>query len=200
MAYGPCGANQWLLVPDHPSNWFTLQCNMHLGGLNLQLTFFSLFSKGKCCQADCLQVLQKYFMHILCHLGNPMLDSICDAKHLHQPTFKRKVLCFSYKIFNKETFERVLGGKTWCSFGQGHYLETTTKCLTCQRFQQKEALANARARKQDRRATSCSLLEIGPGEGLSVWEVELIWWPSLYSWCSEHGKLTFCFFGTKMSL
>lgn len=134
----------------------------------MQLTFFSLFSKGKRCQADCLQVLQKYFMHILCRLGNPMLDSICDAKHLHQPTFKRKVLCFSYKIFNKETFERVLGGKTCCSFGQGHYLETTTKCLTCQRFQQKEALANARARKQDRRATSCSLLEIGPGEGLCM--------------------------------
>ena len=57
-----------------------------------------------------------------------------------------------------------------------------------------QAYEKAKARKQDSRPTSRSYLDIGPGEGRCTRELELIWWPSLYSRCSECGKLTFRFF------
>ena len=53
---------------------------------------------------------------MLFRLGNPMLDSIRDAKHLRQPIFKRKARRFSYKMFNEETFERLLGEQDMLQF------------------------------------------------------------------------------------
>ena len=155
---------------------------MHLCGLNLYLPFFlSLFSNGKWCCVDCPQVLQKYFEHMLCHLGNPMLDSVRDAKHLRQPIFKRKARRFSYKIFNKETFEQLLGEQDMLQFWPRALFRKSDEVPYLSEIPAEEALAYARprARKQDTRPTNRSLLEIGPGEGRCTREVELIWWLSL---------------------
>ena len=61
------------------------------------------------------------------------------------------------------------------------------------------AIAKARARKPAARPTSRSVFNINMGEGRCTREVELIWWPSLYSY-SRYGKLTIRFFIQKTSL
>lgn len=62
-----------------------------------------------------------------------------------------------------------------------------------------DALELARARKPAARPTSRSSIDISLGEGRSTREVELIWWPSLYS-SSPYGKLTLRFFVKKTSI
>ena len=135
-------------------------------------------------------------------LGNPMLDSVRDAPHLRQPIFKRKARRFSYKIFNEGTFKRVLGEQDMLQFRPQALFRNSDEVPDVSEMPAEEALAYARgrARKQDSRPTSRSFIDIGPGEGRCTREVELIWWPSLYSRCSEYGKLTFRFFVRKTSL
>lgn len=186
------------LVPDHPGKrlprnaLFLFRMNLHL--------FLSLI--GKWCHIDCLQVPQKYFAHMLHQLGNPMLDSVRDVRHLRQPIFKRKARRFSYKIFNEETFERVLQEQDILQFRPRALFRNSDEVADVSEMPAEEALAyaRARARKQDSRPTSRSIIEIGQGEGRCTRELELVWWPSLYSRCSEYGKLTFRFFVTKTSL
>ncbi|RMX36689.1 hypothetical protein pdam_00025693 [Pocillopora damicornis] len=163
------------LVPDHPGKW---------------------------CHVDCLQVPQKYFAHLLCRLGNPMVDSVRDAPHIRQPIFKRIARRFSYKIFNEETLKLVLEEQDLLQFRPKALFRNSDEVPDISEMSAEEALAyaKARARKQDSRPTSRSYLDIGPGEGRCTRELELIWWPSLYSRCSEYGKLTFRFFVRKTSL
>ena len=59
--------------------------------------------------------------------------------------------------------------------------------------------AKARAKKPIPRPTSRSSMEISTGKGRSTREVELIWWPSLYS-RSLYGKLTLRFYVKKTSI
>ena len=131
-----------------------------------------------------------------------MLDSVRDAPHLRQPIFKRKARRFSYKIFNEETFERVLGEQDKLQFRPRALFRNSDEVRDVSEMPAEEALAyaKARARKHDSRPTSRSYMEIGPGEGRCTREVELIWWPALYSRCSEYGKLTVRFFVRKTSL
>lgn len=141
-----------------------LHRNTTFAWLELTINFlFSLLSKGKWYHVDCLQVPQKYFAHMLCRLGNPMLDSIRDAKHLRQPIFKRKARSFSYKIFNEETFERLLGEQDMLQFRPRALFRNSDEVPDLSEMPAEEALAYAiaRARKQDSRPTSRSLLEIG---------------------------------------
>ena len=60
--------------------------------------------------------------------------------------------------------------------------------------------ARTRARKKDSRPTSHSCIDIVPGGGRCTREVDLIWWPGLYTQCSEYGKLTLRFFVRKISM
>lgn len=150
----------------------------------LHLTLFS--SKGKWCHVDCLQVPQKYFAHLLCRLGNPMVDSVRDAPHIRQPIFKRIARRFSYKIFNEETLKLVLEEQDLLQFRPKALFRNSDEVPDISEMSAEEALAyaKARTRKQDSRPTSRSYLDIGPGEGRCTRELELIWWPSLYSRCS----------------
>ena len=192
------------LVPDHPGKCSNPQFVLYFGvlGLTHLLTpnFFS--SKGKWCHVDCLQVPQKYFAHLLYRLGNPMVNSVRDAPHIRQPIFKRIARRFSYKIFNEETLKLVLEEQDLLQFRPRALFRNSDEVPDVSEMPAEEALAyaKARARKQDSRPTSRSYLDIGPGEGRCTRELELIWWPSLYSRCSEYGKLTFRFFVSKTSL
>ena len=131
----------------------------------LHLTLFS--SKGKWCHVDCLQVPQKYFAHLLCRLGNPMVDSVRDAPHIRQPIFKRIARRFSYKIFNEETLKLVLEEQDLLQFRPKALFRNSDEVPDISEMSAEEALAyaKARARKQDSRPTSRSYLDIGPGEG-----------------------------------
>ena len=191
------------LVPDHPGKCSNPQSVLYFGVLGLTHLHLTLFSsKGKWCHVDCLQVPQKYFAHLLCRLGNPTVDSVRDAPHVRQPIFKRIARRFSYKIFNEETLKLVLEEQDLLQFRPKALFRNSDEVPDISEMSAEEALAyaKARARKQDSRPTSRSYLDIGPGEGRCTRELELIWWPSLYSRCSEYGKLTFRFFVRKTSL
>ena len=129
-----------------------------------------------------------------------MLDSVRDAPHLRQPIFKRRAR--RYKIFNEETFERLLEEQDMLQFRPRALFRNRDEVPDVLEMSPEEALvyARTRARKKDSGPTSRSCIDIGPCEGRCTREVELIWWPGLYSRCSQYGKLTLRFFVRKTSL
>lgn len=64
------------------------------------------------------------------------------------------------------------------------------------------ALSKERAKKNIQklgRPTSSSTIEINYGEGRCTREMEFIWWPTLYSQDSGHGKLSVRFYLKKVT-
>ena len=131
-----------------------------------------------------------------------MVDSVRDVPHRRQPIFKRKVRRLGYKVFNEESFERVLEEQDTLQFRPRALFRNNDEVPDVSEMEAEEALAfaRARARKPATRPTSRSFIDIGLGEGRCTRQVELIWWLSLYSQCSQYGKLTLPFFVTKTSL
>lgn len=76
---------------------------------------------------------------------------------------------------------------------------TTTATMKYPTVDDALAFAKQRARQQATRPTSRSIMEVGLGEGRKTREVELIWWPRLYSH-SYYGKLTVRFYVRKTSI
>lgn len=159
------------------------------------------FSTAKWCRVDCHQVPEKYFAHMLNRLGSPMLDSVRDVSHRRQPIFKRNARRLSYKIFDEQTFKGLLEEQDSLQFKSEALFRNHDEVPDVSDMEAEKALAiaKARARKPAARPTSRSVFNIGMGEGRCTREVELIWWPSLYSY-SRYGKLTIRFFIQKTSL
>ena len=61
------------------------------------------------------------------------------------------------------------------------------------------AKLKAQNRSQKETPTSISEMEVGLGEGRATREIELIWWPHLYS-SVEFGKLTIRFYIHKVNV
>ena len=61
-----------------------------------------------------------------------------------------------------------------------------------------DLLLRARNQTMRMKATSKSEICVGYGQGRATRELELIWWPSLYT--SSHGKLTIRFYVQKLGL
>ena len=104
MAWGPVGVNQWITGREIP----TLQY-VYSVWLELTLNNFFLSLKGKWCHVD-LPSSKAEVLHLHAPLPRKLYagQCVCDVPHLCQLIFKRKAWCFSYKIFNEETFEWVL--------------------------------------------------------------------------------------------
>ena len=168
---------------------------------SISFFFIFFFSIAKWCHVDCFQVPRKYFAHMLNRLGITMLDSARDAKHKRQPIFKRNTRRLSYKMYDEESFRRLLEEQDDLHFKPAALFRNDEEVPDISEMNVEEALALAkqRARKAVARPTSRSLIEIGIGEGRRTREVEFIWWPSLYSH-SQYGKLTIRFFIRKTSI
>ena len=139
---------------------------------------------------------------MLHRLGVPVLDSVRDVKHKRQPIFKRSTRRLSYKVYEENTFQRLLEEQNSLEFRPGALFRNDQEVPDLSEMDAEEALAMAkkRARKPTAaRPTSRSVIEIGHGEGRCTREVEFIWWPSLYSH-SPYGKLTIRFFIRKTSI
>ena len=145
----------------------------------------------------------KYFCHMLSRLDFPVLtDSVREVKHCRQPIFKRITRRFSYKIFDEESFRRLLDEQDVLQFRGQALFRNHEEVADITDMVAEEALELAKQRARNRTAvkpTSRSVIEIGIGEGRCSREVELIWWPGLYS-SSQYGKLTVRFFVRKTSL
>lgn len=131
-----------------------------------------------------------------------MLDSVREVKHCRQPIFKRITRRFSCKIFDEESFRRLLDEQDVLQFRRRALFRNHEEVEDISNMVAEEALELAKQRARNRTAakpTSRSVIEIGIGEGRCSREVELIWWPGLYS-SSQYGKLTVRFFVRKTSL
>lgn len=131
-----------------------------------------------------------------------MLDSVREVKHCRRPIFKRITRGFSYKIFDEESFRQLLDEQDVLQFRRQALFKNHDEVEDISNMVAEEALELAKQRARNRTAakpTSRSVIEIGIGEGRCSREVELIWWPGLYS-SSQYGKLTVRFFVRKTSL
>ena len=132
---------------------------------------------------------------MLHRLESPRLNSVCDVSHRRQPIFKRIVSRLSYKIFEEQTFKRMLEEQDALLFKPQALFSNDNEVPDVSEMEAEDALelAKARARTPAARPTSRSSIDIGIGEGHSTREVERIWWPSLYS-SSPYVKLSLRFF------
>ena len=131
-----------------------------------------------------------------------MLDSVREVKHCRQPIFKRNTRRFSYKIFDKESLRKLLDEPDVLQFRPGALFRNHEEVADISDMGAEEVLELAKRRARHHttaKPTSRSVIEIGIGEGRCTREVELIWWPGLYSF-SQYGKLTVRFFVRKMSM
>ena len=140
---------------------------------------------------------------MLHRLGIPQLDSVRDVKHKRQPIFKRNTRRLSYKVYEEDTFRRLLEEQDALQYRPGAFFrndqEVAVADISEMDAEEALALAKQRARRPAGRPTSRSVIEISSGEGRCSREVEFIWWPSLYSHL-PYGKLTIRFFVRKTSI
>ena len=131
-----------------------------------------------------------------------MLDSVRTVRHSRQPIFKRNTKRFSYKIFDEESIRRLLDEQDVLQFRPGALFRNHEEVPDISDMAAEEALELVKQRARHCTAAkpmSRSIIEIGIGEGRCTREVELIWWPGLYSF-SQYGKLTVRFFVRKTSM
>lgn len=138
---------------------------------------------------------------MLNHLDIPILDSARDVKHRRQPIIKRNTRHLSYKVYNEESFRRLLEEQDDLQYKPAALFRNDEEVPDISEMGVGEALAFAKQRAKGKvaRPTNRSLIEIGIGKGRRTREFELIWWPSLYS-RSQYSKLTIRFFIRKISI
>lgn len=147
----------------------------------------------------------EYFCHILHRLKNPPLFSVRDVRHRRQPMFKKETKRLSYKIFDEQLFREVMEEQRLVplKFSALYRNDNEVADLAEMDVEDALAMAKARAKKNIRdtgKPTSRSTIEIEHGEGRYTREVEFIWWPTLYSQASGHGKLSVRYYLKKVSL
>lgn len=160
----------------------------------LVLILISFFKTGRWVKVDSHQVPTKYFEYFI-GKANLQVNSARDVGHKAQPSYKSVTRKISYKIFNPEGFFNTLEESevtlnTEVLFSGNVVCDEQTSTTTPLSAEEEIARAKQRVhqRQQRKRPSSKSTLVVGPGEGRSTREIELIWWPGLYS-LTDHGQL-----------
>ena len=176
---------------DSPENHGQLSKNFKI--LRFSLLFNTL---GRWVKIDSHQVPAVHFEHFLFKL-QVQVNSIRETSHRAQPLYSSRTRRVSYKIFNPERLylslheQDLVVLKTEALFAGNKEIENagsyTQSSLTAE-----EEIAKAKAlayRKEGgQRPSFKSVLLVGLGNGQATREVELIWWPELYS--TSHGQMT----------
>ena len=155
----------------------------------MQNTHFG--SKNK---IDSHQVPTSYFVHFL-DKHQVQVNSNREINHSAQPVYSSRTKRVSYKIFDPERQylspqkQDLVGLKTGTLFAGNTSIHNTGSS----RFALNAEQEISRAKQLDSRhgvqkPPFKSVLLVGPGVGRSTREVEIIWWPELYS--TRHGQLT----------
>ena len=100
-------------------------------------------------------------------MESPSLDSVRNVSHRRQPIFKRTERRLSYKIFEEQTFKRILEEHDSLLFKSHALFSNQDEVPDISNMEAEEALefAKARAKKPVPRPTSRSSMEISMGEG-----------------------------------
>lgn len=145
---------------------------------------------------------KKYFEYLI-GKANLLVNAVRDVSHKAQPAYKSATRRISYKIFDAESFfdaleESQVNLNTEVLYS-GNVAYEENKSATLLSAEEEILRAKERAhipRQQRKRPSSKSTLVVGLGEGRATQEIELIWWPDLYTF-TEHGQMVIRMFVEK---
>lgn len=148
---------------------------------------------------DSHQVPKKYFEYFIGSM-RAQVNSVRLVCHKSQPSYRSLTEKISYKIFDVDNFLEALD-EGEVSFDQAMLFcgnNPADEGSTNAPLSAEEEIACAKKRANEhgvktKRLSSKTSLIVGHGEGRATREVELIWWPALYT-ISEHGQLIIRFF------
>lgn len=160
---------------------------------------------GKWARIDSHQVPTSYFQHFLVQVNAP-INSVQLRPHKSQPHYRRATEKVSYKLYDPELFFAALEEQdlvsvkeevVFCGDEENQEEEDINNNGTTaeEMIQIAKQKANI-SRRLRKRASSKSCLIVGYGKGRSTRELELIWWPNLYS-VTKHGRLIIRFYVDK---
>ena len=132
-----------------------------------------------------------YFEYLI-GKGNFQVNAVREVCHKAQPQYKSHTRRISYKVFDLDQFIDALG-ETSVTLDTEVLFSGNTVCEEeAAPLSAEEEIARAKARvnagQKRKRPSSKSTLTVGYGEGRATREIELIWWPDLYS-LTQHGNM-----------
>ncbi|KAJ7373273.1 hypothetical protein OS493_012862 [Desmophyllum pertusum] len=151
---------------------------------------------------DFHQVPRQYFEYLI-GKANLLVNAVRDVSHKAQPTYKSTTRRILYKIFDPESFfdtleESQVTLNTEVLYSGNTVCKESSSAIPL--FAEEEiARAKQRAHvpsQRRKRPSSKSTLVVGLGEGRATREIELIWWPDLYT-LIEHGQMVIRMFAEK---
>ena len=158
------------------------------------------------------QVSERYFGHLACQMGC-RVHSMSEVPH-NKPSFycpsTRRV---SYKVYSLTSFTDALLEQTLLKLNDTAWysdLQEVEKRSDLSTQEELQAAKNRRfwstVRNEEssedlltKRLTAKASLEVGPRQGRTTREVEVIWWPDLYSTTTD-GKLSIRFHIKKVTV
>ena len=134
------------------------------------------------------------------------MNSIRSVPHKKLPGFSLSTKRVSYKLFDIVQFKEATHEQSTVAFKEDALFSGSQELIANQLTAEDELWAAKRRKiwntEQEHpvgRATTMANVITGEGEGRSTREIELIWWPDIFS-VTNHGKLPIRFFIIKISL
>ena len=149
--------------------------------------------QGRWIKVDSHQVPKIYFEYFIGRL-NIQVNAVRDVSHKSQPSYKGTTRRISYKTYDLDPFiealeESKIRLNTEILFAGNKQCEANSSAAPLSAEEEiLRAKDRAYAPLQNNRASSKSSLVVGYGEGRATREIEIIWWPGLYTH-TEHGQL-----------
>lgn len=153
-----------------------------------------------------LQVPEKFFAHFVAQIGCN-IHSIRQLPHRKPPLYSASSKRISFKVFSIAPFADALHEQDMVKLRESALYSGQEEIASKERTDPMEELRAAKNRsfwrttegRPDKRANYKGSLEVGQGDARITREIELIWWPGLFS-ATNHGKLTVRFFVRKVTL
>lgn len=144
---------------------------------------------------DSHQVPKEFFGYFIAKLG-VQVNAVRQVRHRAQPCYQSATLKVSYKLFHLDQLLSALEEQPIVSPHRELLFEGNEISNAGHEgnLSAEDEIARAKARmytpagNKRRRPSSKSSLQVGLGEGRATREVEIIWWPNLYT-VTEHGQM-----------
>ena len=149
---------------------------------------------------------EKFFAHFVAQMACD-IHSMRQVPHRKAPFYASSTKRVSYKVFNIGPFAEALHEQDTVQLKESVLYSGQEEVEDDGIRDPKEELEAAKNRRfwntnegtSQKRPSYKGTLEISQGNGRATREVELIWWPSLFS-ATNHGKLIVRFFVKKVSI
>ena len=135
-------------------------------------------------------------------MPSALANSVKRVCHWRQPVWKKEATKISYKCFEIDEVRSTLNQQSAVPLIEEKAFDGDEEVEDIPVMTGREAIALAKARvrgeqRDVRMPTCCSSLIVGLGEGRATRELEIIWWPDLYS-SGNHGKICFRYYVAKL--